>query len=416
MARLIHICPRYRPAIGGVELVFEHLCRHYAAAGHEVEVWTTDALTVRGLTRRGEPTAPASTDVLDGVRVRRFVPRCWPLQRVARTLAHALPGSTRWQATTCRWSPWVPGLDRACDSESGTVDVVHAAALPYSTLLHAATRLARRTGARLLISPFTHVPAPGDAGASMRRAYLSRLNVDLMASADVVCVQTVSEGTRLVAAGVPAARIRLTGVGVDIARVAGGDRDRQRGAWGIGPDAVVIGHLANKSRDKGTPDLLRVMPAVWARHPDVRVVLAGPAMASYGAHVAREPLDPRVTDLGMLGDAGVRDFMAAIDVFALPSRVESFGLAAMEAAATGSAVVAYAHGGPAELWRDGVDARLVPAGDLDALSTALAAVCGDATLRNALASAGAALADAQTWTRVFERAEDAYGIPGRCVA
>lgn len=410
MARLIHICPRYRPARGGVETVFERLCEHFAGMGHEVEVWTTDALTVRGLTVGGEPLAEPATEVLRGVRVRRFPARRWPAQRVVRTVAHLLPAGRQWHANTLRWTPWVPALDRACAVESRAVDVVHAAGLPYSSLLLAGERLASRTRARLVMSPFTHVAAAGAGAALMRRAYLSPFNLRILAAANIVVAQTDDERETLVQAGLKRDAVQVIGLGVDVERVSGGDRAAQRRRWGVPDDVMVIGHLANKSRDKGTLDLLEAMPAVWARHPDVRVVLAGTSMPSYMAHVARRPLDLRVIDLGPLGDDAHRDFLAAIDVFALPSYVESFGLAALEAAAAGAAVVVYAHGGPAAIWHDEVDGRLVPAGDIAALGTTLAALCADGPTRQRLAVAGGALAAAFTWNRVLLRAGEAYGL------
>ena len=410
MARLVHITPRYWPARGGLETVFEKLCEHFAADGHDVEVWTTDALTVRGLTRSGEPRAMAEHETLRGVRIRRFPARRWPGMRMLRTLAHLAPAGRHWHANTLRWTPWVPSLDRACAAETKPVDVVHAAGLPYSSLLLAGERLARRTRARWLVSPFTHVAAPGRAGRLMRRAYLSPFNVALLSGADVVLAQTDAERDELVTSGIDAARVRLLGLGVDRARVVGGDRAGQRTRWGMDAETVVVGHLANKSRDKGTIDLLEAMPAVWSRQPHVRVVLAGTTMPSYTAHLSRHPLDSRVIDCGTLTDAEHRDFMAAIDVFALPSYVESFGLAALEAAAAGAAVIAYAHGGPASIWQDDVDARLVPPGDIGVLGATLAEVCGDAVMRRRLAAAGGALAAGFTWDRVLAQAGQAYGL------
>ena len=214
-------------------------------------------------------------------------------------------------------------------------------------------------------------------------------------------------------AGIDATRVCILGLGVDRPR----DRRRRSrtgsaraGVWTSA--RVVIGHLANKSRDKGTIDLIDAMPAVWARHPEVRLVLAGSAMPSFTTHVARQPLDARILDLGSLDEQAHRDFLAAIDVFAMPSYVESFGLAALEAAAAGAAVVAYAHGGPAAIWTDGVDAGLVAPGEIAALGATLARLCGDAASRQRLARAGAALASGFTWDRVLARADAAYGLAG----
>jgi len=44
MARVVHICPRYAPARGGVESFFRRLSEHLASRGHNVEVWTARAV------------------------------------------------------------------------------------------------------------------------------------------------------------------------------------------------------------------------------------------------------------------------------------------------------------------------------------------------------------------------------------
>ena len=59
--RILQVCPRYRPHIGGVETVVEEVSRRLAAKGHEVTVVATDP--TRSLPRQ---------ESLDGVSVVRF--------------------------------------------------------------------------------------------------------------------------------------------------------------------------------------------------------------------------------------------------------------------------------------------------------------------------------------------------------
>jgi glycosyltransferase involved in cell wall biosynthesis len=59
--KIVHVCPRYKPQIGGVETVVEEISRRLSAKGHDVTVVTTDP----------SGTLPA-TETIDGVRVYRF--------------------------------------------------------------------------------------------------------------------------------------------------------------------------------------------------------------------------------------------------------------------------------------------------------------------------------------------------------
>ncbi len=251
----------------------------------------------------------------------------------------------------------------------GQVDLVHAAGLPYSSLLFAGVRLAERTGARLVMSPFTHVAPPGPAGArhTARLSFAAQRALALDALTGSSCRQSASARCLPRRAWRPSAQT-IVGLGVEPSECTGGSRERGRRAWKVADGAVVVGHLANKSWDKGTVDLLDAAERLWDKGVSFVLVLAGSEMRSFSRRWARVRFPERVVNLGELSDEERRDFFAAIDVFALPSYVESFGVTSLEAALNGAAVVAYDHGGPGEIFRDGDSALLAPVGNVDLLA------------------------------------------------
>ncbi len=408
MARIVHICPRYAPAHGGVELFFRRLSEALVARGHEVSVWTTDTATVQGFTVPSGARLSAGPELIDGVEVRRFPVRYLPAQRYLRTLANLLPLGVRWTCDTLRWTPLVPALTAAAGRPSQAVDLVHVAGLPYSSLVFAGVRLAARARAPLVISPFTHVAHPGPAGDRMTRAYLSPLNLALLRKADRLFVQTAFERDVLAAAGLRAAHQAVVGLGVDADGCTGGDRAAFRAAHGIPIEAVVVAHLANKSWDKGTVDLLDAAERLWDRDVPFVLVLAGSEMPTFRARWSRVRHRNRVVNLGHLSDAERRDFYAAADLFALPSYVESFGISPLEAALNGAAVLAWDHGGPAQIFHDGVDATLVPVADAGRLASSLEHLVIDTATRRRLGAAAQQLARTFTWERVLAVAVAEY--------
>lgn len=408
MANIVHICPRYFPARGGSELFFRKLSDASAHGGHSVSVWTTDAATVQAFTSATGHRLPPGPVTINGVEVRRFPVRYVPAQRFVRTAAHGLPFGTRWKCDTLRWTPWVPGLTRAATYPTEKVDLVHAAGLPYSSVLFAGARLAERAGAQLVMSPFTHFPPPGPSGARMQRAYLSPLNVRLLARADRLFVQTERERRLLTDAGLSSSRQTIVGLGVDRGECTGGSRERGRRAWKVPDDATVVGHLANKSWDKGTVDLLDAAERLWAKGVTFVLVLAGAEMDSFGRRWADVRRSERVVNLGELSDEERKDFFAAIDVFALPSYVESFGVTSLEAAVNGAAVVAYDHGGPGEIFRHENTALLAPVGDIDVLSRMIERLTMGASERARIAEAGCLLASGYSWQRALNTALGEY--------
>jgi len=274
--------------------------------------------------------------------------------------------------------------------------------------LFAGVRLAERTGARLVMSPFTHVAPPGPSGARMRRAYLSPLNVRLLSRADRVFVQTDLERRTLAEAGLAPASQTIVGLGVDARECTGGDRQRFRRARQLADDVVVVGHLANKSWDKGTVDLLDAAERLWDKGLSFVLVLAGSEMRTFTRRWAHARFPERVVNLGELSDDERKDFFAAIDVFALPSYVESFGLSPLEAALNGVPVVAYAHGGPGAIFTNEVNALLAPPGNLGRLAETLEKLILQQSERQRLGEEAAALAGTYSWSRALDRAMEEY--------
>jgi N-acetyl-alpha-D-glucosaminyl L-malate synthase BshA len=102
-----------------------------------------------------------------------------------------------------------------------------------------------------------------------------------------------------------------------------------------------------------------------------------------------------VKDLGLGGSVeamGEQDeivpLLSAADVFLLPSRQESFGLAALEAMACEVPVVASSVGGLPEVIRPGIDGFLHPPEDLDAMAASAISLLTDADLYRRVAESG----------------------------
>jgi glycosyltransferase involved in cell wall biosynthesis len=262
-------------------------------------------------------------------------------------------------------------------------DAVHASAFPYAFPILCARRLARRLDVPFFLTPFLHLGDPDNPRDRTRSGYTSPALRWLLREADGVFVQTSSERDAAIALGVSAERVVLQGLGVDPRECTGGDRAAARHRWNLPDDSIVVGHLANQSWEKGTNDLLAALEPLWQRGRPIHLLLAGPQMPNFLARWAEfarrlpEVACARVLQLGVLTDAQKRDFFAAIDVFALPSRSDSFGLVLLEAWANGVPNIAYRAGGPADIIRHERDGMLVPCGDIDALSATLARCCDD---------------------------------------
>lgn len=366
---IAHFIQRYPPALGGSEAYFHRLGRFLTTLGHRVTVWSTVANDLSAFWSPAASCLPPGSSILDGVEVRRYPlwrmrGRRWLLKPLSMIPLRA------WQALTLPCNPVSVGMWRDAGRVVEQYDAVHATAFPYAWPIACGLRLARRLRVPFFLTPFLHLGDPTDRGDATRRQYLQPALRRLLRAADGVFVQTEAEAEAVASIGVNPERIVLQGLGVEPAECTGGDRARARSHWGIEAGSIVVGHLANLSVEKGTVDLVRAAQRIAARRP-VTLVLAGPAMPNVEPALAERAAGVRIIRTGRLTDDQKRDFFAGIDVFALPSRSDSFGLVLLEAWANAKPVIAYRAGGPGELVGDGRDGWLAPCGDVARLAECL---------------------------------------------
>jgi glycosyltransferase involved in cell wall biosynthesis len=160
-----------------------------------------------------------------------------------------------------------------------------------------------------------------------------------------------------------------------------------RSELGVPDTAVLLLYLGRLNRDKGIADLAAAFVSLASRHPDLWLLLVGPDEEEMQARVrtACSAWLDRVRFVGFT-DQPVR-FMAAADVFCLPSYREGFGSSVIEAAACGVPAVASRIYGLTDAVREGETGLLHPPGDTATLATQIERLVGDASLRRDMGGA-----------------------------
>lgn len=197
----------------------------------------------------------------------------------------------------------------------------------------------------------------------------------------------------------PPDRIQVLHLGVDtdVFRPQPEVREPVRRELGFEPDAPLITLLARFQSVKGHDVFLRACRLLVQQAPYARMVIAGGNI--FGRHsdesfrrsvMAQAEADPilraRVRFTGWLERAD--RVLAASDVVVCSSRFESFGMAVVEAMASGVPVVSTNIGGPAETVVDGETGYLVPPNRPDMIAARTLALLGDAPLRQRMGQAG----------------------------
>jgi glycosyltransferase involved in cell wall biosynthesis len=164
-----------------------------------------------------------------------------------------------------------------------------------------------------------------------------------------------------------------SGVDTDHFRAAAGERERAKRALGLSPDVAVVGTVGRLEIRKGTDTLLEAAARLGS-HGVARWQLVlvgdGPMRGELEALAARLGIAERTLFVGARTD--VREALAALDVFILPSRTEGMSNALLEAMAMACPVVATAVGGTPEVVTEGASGLLVPPEQPDAMAAAVA--------------------------------------------
>jgi glycosyltransferase involved in cell wall biosynthesis len=286
----------------------------------------------------------------------------------------------------------------------GKFDVVHGMDV-YSTMALMAVRFAHRHRIPCVMTCHTVMDSPflifwqRLVGWALRFKKADRL---------IAVSQASAHFSHLL--GFPEKRITVVPNGVDLSCFNGSiDVSIMREELGIGDKPLVV--TASRLIKRKSPGLListfaRVLQVV----PDAKLVIAGSGREEDNLSRQVESLNIKdsVFMVGGLAREKVAQLMAAADVFALPSKVESFGLALLEASAAGVPVVCSNAGGAAEVFQDGFNALLYPPGDDNAMAKAIIRLLQDKELAKKISANAVATAGKFTWEMAAERTLRVY--------
>lgn len=181
----------------------------------------------------------------------------------------------------------------------------------------------------------------------------------------------------------------------DVAACASLAPERSRGPGGESPPnrSVRIGYAGKLIRRKGVDELLRAAANLdRGRSWTVRIVGDGPErdrLVDLADHLG---IADRVEFVGFRNTSEMPSEFARCDIVVMPSTRENRGLVAVEAMASGAAVVVSSNTGvwgAGDVVEDGATGFVYPSGDVDALADILDTLVRDSSLRTMVGSTGA---------------------------
>lgn len=398
--KILHVIHRYPPATGGSEKYFEEISRRLVQKGHEVHVWTTDADELEAFWTRDKKKIPVLQEVLNGVHVHRFKtivlpqhPRvqrvlCWTPSTTIRRLFH-FP------------SPLVPGMTWKAKTTGG-FDLVHATALPYTSILSAAWSAARKSRCPLVITPFMHV---GEVDKNdVRKWYARPDQIEVLNAAKMVIVQTDVERNFLVSCGVDIEKCFKLGVGVNPEEITPELPSNHHNPYAdLAPYVYTLG---SKSIDKGTVTVIEAMKEVWESHPEVKLVCVGDSMNDFEQYWQTVPVSVRKNVLmkARIPENEKIDLIEHGLLYLNPSRTDSFGITFLEAWLWEKPVIGARAGGVVEVIDDGQDGFLIDFGNTSQLAQKIEELLENPDLRDSMGVRGRQKTLHQfTWDKIFDQ-------------
>ncbi len=348
--RIAQVSPWFSPHLGGVESHVRSLSRELAVRGHEVTV----------VTSRHDPSL-ASEESIDGFRVVRVKPRIV----VMRT-------------------PIAPKMRTSLRDLS--VDIVHAHS-PPPLASHYAGAVAAERGTPYVVTYHCDVELPSAFGALVESFYRRSLGASTLRKADqvVVTTRTYAATSRamwrynptVIPNAVDHRRFRPDVSGSEV-------REQLK----LAPDAPMVLLVGRIVPHKGVEHFIEAARYV----PAANFVVAGEGslLEPMKRLAASLGVAERVRFLGRISDEDLPKVYAACDVFVLPSvsRLEAFGIVALEAMATAKPVIVADIPGVREVIEDGREGLLADPVNPQDLAEKIRRLLGDPEARRAMGQRG----------------------------
>lgn len=360
--KICHVVVIYLPGIlPGCSKYAQDITTGFIERGHSVTV-----LTARSVTGRGwiDPLfgqySSKEEEAINGVRVRRLKTR-WQITlttHLLRKIANGfLPRSVEDILSLLSTGPYLSSLDDEFTKEG--YEIIHAPAFPFG-LMWLVGKACKSLEIPYICTPLVHFEDPRHQNPLLWKALQG-------AAAVIACSNYEREG--MINRGIHRSRIHLIPMGINLDEWQGVDGKRFREKHGLEGKKIIL-FAGTKAYDKGVLHLLQAVDDLSHKVKDLAFVSIGLSTREWRREKSTFHHD-NLLDLGYVSDEEKQDAFDACDLFAMPSRYDSFGIVYLEAWRCGKPVIGAKVGAIPEIIQDEKDGLLVEFGNVDQLAASL---------------------------------------------
>ena len=387
--RIIQVCEKFPPSIGGLENHVYNLSYELSLRGHQVTVLTSDIKNISFFKiGRSDKTYEKITDNFEVYRFRAYPPNI-PYAGIYAT---------------------IPSLIKKLINSDPDVINTHSHALIHSDITSILSKIKK-------VSLVLTIHTSGDTAA---RSYMTPL---LKLYNNTVGKFSLKAANRIVATSLQMAeyfsrfvdkeKICVIPNGIKLERFLNIPPPHLfKKDYDLGRNVVLfIGRLAPV---KGIQYLLKAAPQVLREVPNTFFVIVGSVSHDYNFQKELEKLcrklgvDDKVIYTGFISDDELLKAYSAANVFVLPTLREGLSIATLEAMASGKPVVASNVGGLPSIVKDGVTGFLVEPKNEGQLADSIIKLLLNEKLAREMGDNGKKMVEDYSWERIAEETEKVY--------
>lgn len=383
---ILTVIQRYHPVIGGSEILTKNFM-DYLAKKHKITVYTSTAKSISSFWNKNSQRVTNPPQLAYEVKRYDFLT---PSEILHNTEIEKLPLITSFPG------PFSPNMWNDLVIKKLNFDLLFATSFPYDHIFPAYVG-AKKHNIPIIIMPLIHQQFP--------ELYLSSVKLTILDNSDAIFTVSESEKKFLKDNGIDEKKISVIKPILKINPKINLNDFKEKFPNFKGKIILFVGL---KSEMKGIIHLIETMKMVWKKKNDVILVLIGPSTSDFKNYFLQldEKYRKKIIDFGIVNEDEKNSAIAACDIFVLPSKGESFGLAYLEAWLHSKPVIGCNLAPIYELIESGKNGILTEFGNLKQLEKSIIELLENPDICNKLGSEGKKKAMIFTSNNIFKEFEE----------